>query len=79
MKFLKMALFSIYSLLSVLLLSGCLYQNSCGYSNSAYSEKRSYYDSQGNYKEVCPPDNTLYFEDIKNNPEQEFQDLEQGW
>ena len=36
------------------LLGGCIYQNKCGYSTKLYDEKKSYYDSQGNYIEECP-------------------------
>ena len=51
-----------FNLLGIaLLFSGCIYHNECGYSDSYWDEKSYYYDSQGNYIEVCP-DNLLYKE-----------------
>lgn len=48
-------------------LSGCVYRNKCGYSTSYWDDKEYYYDSQGNYKEVCP-DNFIYRDEyIPNN------------
>ncbi|WP_104721269.1 hypothetical protein [Helicobacter mesocricetorum] len=48
---------------AVVFLSGCLYRNKCGYSNSYWEEKGYYYDAQGNYREICPPDNIIYRDD----------------
>ncbi|MDD6055776.1 MAG: hypothetical protein SOW25_03570 [Helicobacter sp.] len=53
--------------------SGCVYQNACGISNSYWDEKESYYDSQGNYREVCP-DNLIYKDKVLKE-----QNLEEVW
>jgi len=44
------------------LFGGCLYPNKCGLSNKYYDQKKSYYDSQGNYIEECPDNIVNYGE-----------------
>lgn len=45
-------------------LSGCLYSNKCGVSTYLYDDKEAYYDSQGTYREKCPPNNVMNYRDL---------------
>lgn len=58
------------SVIGILLFNGCYYQNACGISNSYWDEKGYYYDSQGNYHEVCP-DNIIYKDEVLKQQQQE--------
>lgn len=55
----------ITTLVLAIWLSGCVYPNECGASLYYYNDKKSVYDSQGNYIEECPQNNVYTYPEDK--------------
>lgn len=68
----------VFMALITILFNGCLYNNECGLSPYYYDEKKSYYDSQGNYIEKCPERNVYKFENAQDGDMSE-KELQEPW
>lgn len=64
----KSVLGALFITLLPLFFSGCFWQNKCGISTHYYDEKKSYYDSQGNYIEECPENNIINYGEEDSEP-----------